>query len=107
VRFLDASSESMSIDFRHNQHLALINASMTSESAVAELILLALDAAIPEQLSFILRSRVVETAKALSSMRICRVAAMEASWYGFISTLNAILGQDPIKYEIHHLGSTS
>mmetsp|Transcript_5990 Transcript_5990/g.19809 ORF Transcript_5990/g.19809 Transcript_5990/m.19809 type:complete len:554 (-) Transcript_5990:1527-3188(-) len=92
VRFLDASSESMSIDFRHNQHLALINASMTSESAVAELILLALDAAIPEQLSFILRSRVVETAKALSSMRICRVAAMEASWYGFISTLNAILG---------------
>ena len=54
VRFLDASSESMSIDFRHNQHLALINASMTSESAVAELILLALDAAIPEQLSFIL-----------------------------------------------------
>lgn len=53
------------------------------------------------------RSRVVETAKALSSMRICRVAAMEASWYGFISTLNAILGQDPIKYEIHHLGSTS
>jgi hypothetical protein len=82
----------MSIDFRHNQHLALINASMTSESAVAELILLALDVAIPEQLSFILRSRVVETAKALSSMRICRVAAMEASWYGFISTLNAILG---------------